>query len=296
MGDCTITFKPYLTTPYVKAISDIFDSAKYSIVGEIPKNYKNVIVTLSAKSHAEAANRALDSIDLLRGIWNFYENRGHGIRISSGKRKPVNKFILGALHTLHEPNGNLATNTWWFDPEYVYQIDPYNPSRDLERIYKFQKTGRKLLRKSRYSQDIVSAILRYTRALDLTNWEDAFLRLWGVLEHLTGTGPDDSHKVTTRRAAFIFGGEEYSRQVLIHLRDYRNRAVHAGSENHEIEAYMYQLKRFVESLLEFHLGSKFGFKNLKEVSTVLDLPCSREELCQKHNALKYAQKFLGYQK
>ena len=155
---------------------------------------------------------------------------------------------------------------------------------------------RKLLKRINYPNDIISAILRYTRALDLTNWEDAFLRLWSVLEHLTATGPNDNYALTIRRAAFIYGGDEYARQVLTHLKDYRNRAVHAGSENHEIQAFMYQLKRFVESLLEFHLGNKFGFTSLKEVATILDLPCSRDELCKKKEALMYAEKFLGYKK
>lgn len=296
LNNCTVTFKSSLSLPYLKSISEIFDSARHSIIGDIPKNYKSVIITVNAKSNAEAANKALDSIDLLRGIWNLYENRKHGIRISLGKRKPVNKFILGPLHTLHETDGKLATQTWWYDPEYVYQIDPFNPSKDLEKIYKFEKTVRKLLNRNKYSKDIVSSILRYTRALDLANWEDAFLRLWSVLEHLTATGPNDSYSITIKRAAFIYGGDEYARQVLTHLKDYRNRAVHVGSENHEIQAYMYQLKGFVESLLEFHLGNTFGFNSLKEVSTILGLPCSRDELCKKRETLMYAEKFLGYKK
>jgi len=294
INNCTINFKSSLSAPYLKAISEISAIASQSITGDIPTNYKKVIITLNARSDAEAANKALDSIDLLRGIWNFYENRKHGIRISFGKRKPVNKFILGPFHTLHEPDGKLATKTWWYDPEYAYQIDPFNPSKDLEKIYKFENTIRKLLDKGKYRKEIVSAILRYTRALDLTNWEDSFLRLWSVLEHLTDTGSNDSYKITIRRAAFIYGGDEYSRQILTHLRDYRNRAVHVGAETIEIQAYMYQLKRFVESLLEFHLGNKFGFNSLREISTVLDLPCDRDELCKRREAIIYAEKYLGY--
>lgn len=296
INDCTINFKSSLSAPYLEAISEIFDSACHSIIGDVPTNYKSVIITVNAKSDAEAVNKALDSVDLVRGIWNFYENRKYGIRISSGKRKPVNKFILGPLHTLHEPDGKLATKTWWYNPEYVYQIDPSNPSKDLEKLYKFENIIRKLLAKNNYSKEIVSAILRYTRALDLTNWEDAFLRLWSILEYLTATGPNDSYSITIRRAAFLYRGDEYARQVLTHLKDYRNRTVHAESENHEIQAYMYQLKRFVESLLEFHLGNKFGSNSLKEVSTILDLPCNRNELCKKREALSKAEKFFGYKK
>ena len=164
------------------------------------------------------------------------------------------------------------------------------------KIYTFENKVRKLLAKSKYSEEIIPAILRYTRALDLINWEDAFLRLWSVLEHLTATSPKDTYKKTIHRAAFIFGGNEWFRQVLNHLRDYRNRAVHAGSENHEIETYMYQLKRFVEALLEFHLFNKFNFKNLKDVSTFLDQPFDRIVLHKKRVALLNAEKYLGYKR
>lgn len=291
---CTISFCPFLPKIYGEGISKIIQHARHSITGEVPTNYMYVKVSVSAKSYDEAANKALDALDLIRGIWNFFENRKHGMRISSGKRNPVNKYILGPLHTLHKPNGKLATESWWYDLEYVYQIRPYDPSRVIGKLYKFESSVRKLIQKSKYSSDIDTAILRYTRALDLTNWEDAFLRLWSVLEHLTGTSPSDKYKVTVRRAAFVFGGEKYARQVLTHLRDYRNRAVHSGSENHDIGAYMYQLKRFVEALMEFHLGNKYGFKSLADASRVLDLPCDRQELRKKRKTLAYAERFLGY--
>ena len=291
---CTISFCPSLPKVYREGISKITHHARHSIAGEIPTNYMYVKVSVSARSHAEAANKALDALDLIRGIWNFFENRKQSMRISSGKRSPVNKYILGPLHTLHKPDGKLATERWWYDPEYVCQITLHDPSRAIEKLYKFESSVRKLIQKSRYASDLNRAILRYTRALDLTNWEDAFLRLWGVLEHVTGTSPNDSHRVTVRRAAFVFGGEKYARQVLTHLKDYRNRAVHSGSENQDIEAYVYQLKRFVEGLMKFHLGNKYGFKSLADASRVLDLPCDRQELRKKRKTLAYAERFLGY--
>ena len=291
---CTISFYSFLPKVYEEGISNIIQHARHSITGEVPTNYMYVKVSVSAKSYEEAADKALDALDLIRGIWNFFENQKQRIRISSGKRNPVNKYILGPLHTLHKADGKLATESWWYGLEYVCQIRPYDPSRVIGKLYKFESSVRRLIQKSKYSSDINTAILRYTRALDLTNWEDAFLRLWSVLEHLTGTS-HDSYKVTVRRAAFVFGGEKYARQVLTHLKDYRNRAVHSSSENHDIEAYMYQLKRFVEALIKFHLVNKYGFKSLADASRVLDLPCDRRELREKCKTLAYAERFLGYE-
>lgn len=291
---CTISFCPFLPKVYEEGISRIIQHASHSITGEIPTDYMHVKVSVSAKSYDEAADKALDALDLIRGIWNFFENRSHYMRISSGKRNPVNKYILGPLHTLHKPDGKLATENWWYDPEYVYQIRPYDPSRVIEKLYRFESSVRKLIHKSEYSSEINTAILRYARALDLTSWKDAFLRLWIVLEHLTGMSRNDHYKVVVRRAAFVFRGEKHARQVLNHLKDHRNRTVHSGSENHDIEACMYQLKRFVEALIGFHLRNKYGFKSLADASRVLGLPCDRQELRKKRKDLAYAERFLGY--
>ena len=55
-------------------------------------------------------------MDLLRGMWNLRLNSA--ARSSSGKRKPVNVLQLGPLHSLHEPNGELATDRYWYDANY----------------------------------------------------------------------------------------------------------------------------------------------------------------------------------
>jgi len=58
------------------------------------------------KTIFEAAERALDTLDLIRGAWNYYYNRGRGFRITTGgKRTPVNAIVTGPFHTLHKPNG-----------------------------------------------------------------------------------------------------------------------------------------------------------------------------------------------
>jgi hypothetical protein len=243
----------------------------------------------------QSGNKALDTIDLIRGIWNLWENRKHWIGLSSGKRYPINKFVLGPLHTLHNPNGKLATKSWWYDPEYVHPPRLlYNQPRKLANLYQFESSVRKYLRKSNYSSVLELALILYTRALDLTNWEDSFLRLWIVLENLTRTSPKDNYAVTVRRASFIFGGEEYSRQVLKSLKDYRNQVVHAESESVDIEGYIYQLKRHVEALLEFLIRNKYGFKNLNDAMKLFDLPCDIQALRERSNLIRSAKQFLGH--
>lgn len=93
-------------------------NAQSTIAGDMPSFYAPISVTVSARSSNEAGTKALDDLDLLRGIWNLFNNRRHTIRISSGVRSPVNAMILGPVHTLHKMNGEHATDAWWYEPTY----------------------------------------------------------------------------------------------------------------------------------------------------------------------------------
>jgi|SRR5680860_155529 len=127
---------------------------------------------------------------------------------------------------------------------------------------------------------------------DLANWEDSFLRLWGVLEQLAHTRKD-GYKVTIKRASFLFADREYHRLILTHLQNYRNETVHAGIDGHDIEAYMYQLKRYVEKALQFHLGSRFGFTSKEQAAKFMDLPDDMSQIDESIKIMRHAKNFLG---
>jgi len=62
---------------------------------------------------------------------------------------------------------------------------------------------------------------------------------------------------------------DFHRQILEHLRDFRNKAVHAGETNAEMEVLLYQLRRYVEQLIFFHLNNRFHFASFKEVTALM---------------------------
>ena len=128
------------------------------------------------------------------------------------------------------------------------------------------------LSKIPFRSQIETALVRYVRALDNTDWHLCFLELWSILETLTNTKPREGHKVTMRRAAFVCPNSGYAIQVLTHLRNYRNAAVHYGDERENTEPVMYQTKNFVEALLQFHLSSAGQFESLDAVAKFLDVP------------------------
>ncbi len=291
INGCTITFAPTIPNTLRKEIEKVKKHAIHSICGELPGDYLVAKIAVAGKSHSAAADRAIDAIDLFRGIWNLFYNRRNVYRMSSGQRESVNKLVLGPLHTLHLPNAKLATESWWYEPDYRGPLKTFDPTKEIQDFYVFQSRVRRLLKKSPFRGFLESAIIRYTRALDLRDWNSAFLNLWSLLETLTNTGNNDTHKVTARRTSFLYQDREYVKQILTHLRDHRNRAVHTGSGNEDIETLMYQLKNFVEAVLEFLVGNKFGLKNLGEVAQFLDLSDEKTVLMQRIKLLESALKY-----
>ena len=52
----------------------ILNRTKDTVVGGLPSFYESVSVLVSARTSNEAAALALDQLDLVRGIWNFWKN------------------------------------------------------------------------------------------------------------------------------------------------------------------------------------------------------------------------------
>ena len=247
-------------------------------------------ITIRSKTISDAFNKSFVLLNNVRGIWNFSYNRRYSLAISSGARKPINKITLGPIASLHYPDGSLATPSCMYNHDYISAGHRFKPS-DIEMMNKFFLIIKKYLNKSNYKNEILNAINRYTTALDNVNYENAFLKLWGVLECLTNT-LHDNYKVTIRRASFLYSEREYFRQILNHLREYRNQSVHLDIENLNVENDLYLLKNTVESLIWFHLSNSFKFNSLKQAAEFMDLPSDISQIRSRKKMLVYAEKFL----
>jgi hypothetical protein len=85
----------------------------------------------------------------------------------------------------------------------------------------------------------------------------------------------------------MFSDREYAHQVL------SNKSVHAGSESSDIESLMYQLKRYVEVLIKFHVGNKYRFSSIADAAEFMDLPNDKVSIDRKISKLHYAKKFVS---
>lgn len=292
IDNCHINFLTKLPTPSSKARAELLEDAKFSLTADLPLNYKPIKISTFGKSQSEAVNNALDALDFVRATWNLWLNHQARQRMSSGKVSQVNKIVLGPIHTLHGEDGKLATNDWWYQPEYREKTTPFNQADQIKRMQSFLVWTRKRLKNIQYVGEFKNALIRYGRALDLNDSEASFLKLWGTLEQLTDTGKDGYDK-TIKRTLFLPEDKEYHREILNHLRDYRNRAVHAGTKDEEIETYLFQLKKYVEVLLLFHLKTKFKFNSFTHFAKFLELPKNKQEIDSIIKLHTYAKKFFS---
>ena len=211
MGDISLSFNRYLPAPFHAEHEKARAIARDQVIGRLPKMGADVMwaymltrVSVQARSHQEALEMALDALDLLRGVWNLALNREVGMRSSGGIRKPVNRLVLGPIHSLHAPNGNLIDESPWIDDDYVGPLVTYNMMPDWDYIQEFEDFVWQELSRIPYRRDLETSIRMYTRALDARDWNTSFVRLWALLETLTATY---RHQEVVRRVLPMVRGE-----------------------------------------------------------------------------------------
>lgn len=289
INGCYLRFSKYLPKKYRESRGKaIVDVTSWLIDQDEPFSYY-ISAHVKSKSEYEAVNKMLDAIDLLRGIWNLNESKLFVRRFGNGKKKPINRITLGALHTLHKKNGSLAADVYWYETDHYKNHAKVDFSKNQTLL--FTEKVRKKLKLSKYKAEIESGIIRYVRALDSLDYNAAFIKLWSVLEYLTFTLGENYDK-TIKRTRFHFDEGDYHKQILEHLRQYRNRFVHAGTGTNDIDTQIYQLKYYVEILLSFHIFNSLRFNSLEEASKFMDLKPSIDVLKEQISLCKSAIKYL----
>lgn len=267
--------------------------ARDSVFGEYPDpmsvsgHYSSVKVFVRGRSFHEAALKGIAALDLLRAIWNLYLNRTRAWPADNPRRRPVNRVLLGPIHSLHHRDGTLATeDVVFYEPDYAGPV----PNQDLRPVWNdlalFESSVRRALRRNPYGEEMEEALRRYCRALDTRNWGSGFLELWSLLETLTGTGKDDTHADTVARTAFNYSGSErpLHELVLDDLRDHRNRSVHAGQQSDQEEVYLYELKTYVENLLQRQLANPYRFHTIRDSARFMSQPAEPASLEQRQRS------------
>jgi hypothetical protein len=257
-------------------------------INETPSNYCKVVATVRAKSPDAAFHKAMRAIDLLRSLLCLMYNPRMQIAFGSTAHEAINVVRLGGHHTVHLTDGKSAREGYWYEPYFKpksnYTSD--NPSLMAKNI----RWATKRILESNFSKAMISSLLMFVRGLDLHDQNAAFLKVWGALELLTTPNVADYEKLI-RRSSFLFKEVEYQRQVLEHLRQYRNANVHAGEESENARIHCFQLQNFYSAVAWFCIRNGSNFANIDELGAFLDLPSEPGALEERLKQIRKAIKF-----
>ncbi|NYF20321.1 hypothetical protein HDC36_001782 [Xanthomonas sp. JAI131] len=256
-----------------------------------PINYCFIRIDTTAKSAEAAAQKAIDALDFLRGILALRCNFTMEWSFGGGKsNKPINRVRAGGFHTLHHPDGTSAGPIFWYEPNF----------KPTEKIYK-SKTGINLgsilrsdlrsISQTPYEGEIKSSLINCARSLDEKDPNTAFVKLWSALESLMSPKVAKYDDII-RRCSFLYTENDYHRQVLEHLRDYRNRTIHAGSSSEDARTNCYLLQEYFRTAIHFYVGNRRAFSSIASANEFLDLPPDKNALEEKLKMLRKAIKFV----
>lgn len=253
--------------------------------------YTKVVIETTANSEQIAVSKGLRALDQLRSLYSLFLNN---VSESIGNEwEPINKIRLGEYHTVHKEDGSVYPDMLWYDPTYKY-TSPAS-SQHIGNIVKNVKYIIGKLAKLHYAyRGVVNeSLLRYVRAFDEQNQNVAVMRAWGALEGIAAPKESNCDSVT-RRCAFLFDEPEYHKQILEHVREYRNRNVHAGEESNTAKIQGFQIQRYFKQLILFHVYHVGHFDKISEANAFLDMPTCHTKLLSSRKLIQKAIKFRGY--
>lgn len=246
--------------------------------------YTRVIIKLRSKSPKSAVGRALRALDLLRAIWCLISQRSMELTFGHTDR-PINSIRTGQFHTIHTPEGTALKEHLWFEPRYV--AAPAFSFNDHVKVHRQARILLKRLDKLSYRDRVVKALTRFAGALDESDFDTAFLRLWSATESLAAHS-ESGQDTVIKRCAALWSDPHFHLQVLLHLRSYRNSNVHETEYRDHSRLLCYQMRRYFAALTLFHINHGSIFGSFDSANRFLDAPWEEAKLIEQVKIAKRA--------
>ena len=284
----------FIKGPYPKKYSPRHEQEKYyNNPGKpTPAEYQKVIVSTKARHPQEAVHKCLRSLDICRALLCLFTN--YKWQISYGwsySKMPINRIVLGNMHSLHLHDGSLNDKSqYWYEP---YSENPEPCSYTAEKAKKLRKDIMRMLSnidQSKYGNQIKASLVRYVRALDERDANSATIKMWGALETLA-KGPNENYNAIINRCSFILPDSQIHKQILEALRETRNESVHAGEYSEEARTNCYMMQFYFYCLFMFHVNYCRYFRSFAEANEFLDLPANKTALNRQAELRAEAIKF-----
>ena len=260
----------------------------------LPDSYCPVLVRFKSKNPMDGVEHALYELDFVRGIFSLDVNSAFSISLAmqTFKRAPINKLTLGGMHSLHQKSGKLQDkNIFWYDPNYSERKSLELTGEKNAQAVRFFEFVIGALSRHKDAHIIKDAIVRYVRAFDEVDKNSTVQRAWAALESMMAPGENNTDLIVGR-CSFLYAEREYYRQVLEHVKEYRNRNVHLGHAIEDPSPHCYQIQKFFRQALIFHLREVDNFKGLQESNKFLDSSDSIVELGRQRDLIDKVISFI----
>lgn len=246
--DCQIQFHGHPPSHLTGRNEVLLKQGSAMSEGEMPDGYTIVTVKIRSRYYKEAMDRGLEALDVIRGLINLDVN-ATGL-IFGDEWQPINKVTYGKIHTLHDKAGVALFNPVYFEPNFVSRV-PINDSKD-ELLKKNILHRLKRMEQIKFGQQILRAIVRFTRALDEPDKDVAIIKLWATFETLLLDSVEDRSKISKMLSA-LHSNSELELLFLENIRLYRNNHVHSGLQDDSPIKYSFRLQNNFINLLNYYL-------------------------------------------
>lgn len=232
----------------------VLEDARFKVLGieqDLLTKFTPIMILTEGRTVTHAYDTALRSFDLLRHVLNLRASFER-YEIQVGRPTLTAKYLSAPIHVVFSTEGRLVEPFWESNVPYRILENCLSPSELLDSIILVNDLTSRASKGST-SRLLISAIEKYGRAIETTEWPLAFLALWQILESVSFSRGGE--KTVINRNKILLGKNSLRKDLLEISRQTRNSLVHTGefSESQGIlEVQM--LKSVVDLALKTLLG------------------------------------------
>lgn len=249
-----------------------------------------VTIKTSARTAFSAYDIAVEEMNFQRGLCNYIINSGKIVRTSWPPR-PVNVFLEHPLVTVHQSDGSLATDVFWYRPDYRASPKTHISKNEISKVITKLPALRKTVNSGHLANDARFMIGQYNIAFDCWRYDECFLKIWALLEDLTMSGGKYDQLVS--RVSATFEDRPLATALLHNLKNVRNDVTHSVNAEKQInEGAIYTAKHFAEQILRYYIYNSRKFNNRDQLMRYLDVCREKEKLTEDLKIMSIVKKEL----
>lgn len=270
---------------YLQARQELFQNKqKFNFTDEW-ENICFVRVRTSSRFIKDAFEIAETGLGTALGIANISKNSTtpppHPMTFGIHPMHLINSFRMGQVFTIHNTDGSLNEQIWWFDNDWKNAKKWPSFNSPMPEVRNSIGKWWRRIHRNPHCNHISQALAGYTKALSNHDADETLLAMWRVLEQLTLTdGALTNHKQTVSRLKNMILHDSEASVVVNHLRHARNELVHRGKwlDGRDAAVVIHQHEWVLRAAIVFLIKNGGKFYNRDELERFLDLPHSNHEI------------------